>query len=543
MAALMPASRTVVRAVLRSCGALVALLSLGGCMMIGPDYVRPEAPTAPRWIDSPAAEPAAADAPAPDLSSWWTVFGDPILTSLVETAYRQNPSLQTAGARVLEAQARRGIAIGGLFPQQQDAFGSYQRAGLSDARANQSGVDHFFSDWQAGFDAAWELDVWGRFRRDIESADAELLASIASYDDVLVALVAEVAVNYIQLRTLEQRLDVARANVGIQERSFTIADEKYQAGEVTGLDSAQAASLLEDTRALIPDLETGIRQTENTISILLGMPPRDLTDLVGARRAVIPSPPPTVALGVPADLLRQRPDVRVAERQLAAQSAQIGVAKADLLPRFALVGTVSVAAEDFPDLFEGRSFENFGGPSVRWAILNYGRITNNVRVQDARFQALIGEYENSVLRAQAEVESALAAFLGTQRRLAALERSVTAATRAVELAEIQYREGAYDYTRVLDTQQFLVGAEDRLVATKGNVGLSLTALYKALGGGWELRMGQEFVSGDAKNAMRARTRWGGMLDGEGQRQAAEGAASGTEAEGGGFRPRAWWPWW
>lgn len=531
-------SRPHSRSRLRRLVAAVPLLALGGCMMIGPNYTRPVAPTAARWL----VDPAAPDAPAPDLSAWWTVFDDPILTSLVEAAYRQNPSLRTAGARVLEAQARRGIAIGGIFPQQQDAFGSYQRVGISENRANQQIADHFFSDWAAGFDAAWELDVWGRFRRGIESADAELLASIASYDDVLVALVAEVAANYIQLRTLEQRLDVARTNVAIQERGFRIADDKYQAGEVTGLDSAQAASLLEDTRAIIPDLEIGIRQTENTLSILLGMPPRDLTDLIGARRAVIPTPPPTVALGVPADLLRQRPDVRVAERTLAAQSARIGVAKADLLPRFALVGTVSVAAEDFPDLFEGRSFENFGGPSIRWAILNYGRVTNNIRVQDARFQALIGEYETSVLRAQAEVESALAAFLGTQQRLAALERSVAAASKAVELAEIQYREGAYDYTRVLDTQQFLVTVEDRLVNTRGNVGLALTALYKALGGGWEIRMGREFVSEEQKAAMRARTRWGGMLDAAGQERAADGAAAGTEAQGGGFAPRAWWPW-
>ncbi len=523
--------------------ALAPLALVAGCMMIGPSYVRPAAPTAAHWIESEAAPTPPADtaAPAPDLTAWWTVFDDPILTSLVETAYRQNPSLQSAGARVLEAQARRGIAIGGLFPQSQEAFGDYRRVGVSNARANQGAGDHFFSDWQAGFDAAWEIDVWGRFRRGIESADAELLASIASYDDVLVALIAEVSANYIQLRTLEERLDVARANVAIQERGFDIADQKYRAGEVTALDSAQAASLLEDTRALIPDLETGIRQTENTLSILLGMPPRDLDDLVGARRAEIPRPPASVALGVPADLLRRRPDVRVAERTLAAQSAQIGVAKSDLLPRFALVGTVSVAAEDFPDLFEGRSFENFGGPSVRWAILNYGRITNNVRVQDARFQALIGAYENTVLRAQAEVESELAAYLGAQRKLDALEKSVTAATRAVELAETQYREGAYDYTRVLDTQQFLVGEEDKMVATKGNVGLSLTALYKALGGGWEIRMGQDFITDDQKKAMGTRTRWGGMLDVDRREHATAGAASGTESHGG-FAPRAWWPW-
>jgi NodT family efflux transporter outer membrane factor (OMF) lipoprotein len=522
--------------------AFAPVVFLAGCMMIGPDYVRPTAPVASHWIDSPPAVAGTAEAPAPDLTTWWTVFDDPILTELVATAYRQNPSLRTAGARVVEAQARRGIAIGGLFPQQQEAFGDYRRVALSDERANQQAGDHFFSDWQAGFDATWELDVWGRFRRGIESADAELLASIASYDDVLLSLVAEVSANYIQLRTLEQRLDVAHANVAIQERGFSIADQKFKAGEVTGLDSAQAESLLEDTRALIPDLEAGIRQTENTLSILLGLPPRDLESIVGARRAQIPHPPASIALGVPADLLRRRPDVRVAERTLAAQSARIGIAKADLLPRFALVGTVSVAAEDFPDLFEGRSFENFGGPSVRWAILNYGRITNNVRVQDAEFQAQIGQYESVVLRAQAEVENELAAYLGAQERLAALERSVAASNRAVGLAETQYREGAYDYTRVLDTQQFLVTEEDRMVATKGAVGASLVALYTALGGGWEIRMSNDFVTEDQKNQMKQRTGWGGMLDVDRRQHAVEGAASGTEAKGGGFQPRSWWPW-
>ncbi len=530
-------------------GASVPLLALAGCMMIGPNYKRPPAPTADGWMEGPTANAAApianttAPAPAPESPEWWAVFADPILVSLVETAYHQNPDVRAAGARVLEAAARRGIAIGGLFPQQQEAFGDYRRVGTSNKRANQQAGDHYFNDWQAGFDAAWEIDLWGKFRRDIESADADLLGQIASYDDVLLSLIAEVAANYIQLRTLEQRLDVAHANVTIQERGYKIANDKYQAGEVTALDAEQALSLLEDTRALIPDLETSIRQTENTLSILLGIPPRDLTDLVGARRAQIPRPPATVALGVPADLLRRRPDVRVAERQLAAQSAQIGVAKADLLPHFSLVGTVSVAAEDFPKMFEGRSFENFGGPSVRWAILNYGRITNNVRVQDAKFQEFIATYESTVLRAQADVESELAAYLGAQERLAALERSVASATKAVDLAEIQYREGAYDYTRVLNTQQFLVSEEDRLVATKGTVGLALTALYKALGGGWEIRMGQDFVTDQQKHEMRERTHWGGMLDTDRQQHAEHGAASGTEATGSGFAPRAWWPWW
>jgi NodT family efflux transporter outer membrane factor (OMF) lipoprotein len=455
------------------------------------------------------------------------------LETLVATAYRQNPSLQAAGARVLEALARRGIAVGTLFPQVQQGFGAYQRADLSENRAIPAAVDGGFSDWQLGFDAAWELDVWGRLRRGIESADATVLASVASYDDVLVSLIAEVASNYVQLRTFEEGLAVTRANVAIQERSFEIADAKFRDGAVSQLDSLQAASLLEDTRSQIPGFEASVRQATNNLCILLGIPPRDLQDILGGE-GPIPGAPPAVAVGVPADLLRRRPDVRRAERELAAQSAQIGIAKADLLPIFSLTGTIELAAEDFTDLFKGDSFEGFGGPSFRWAILNYGRISNNVRVQDARYQALIGEYEAAVLRAQAEAENAIAAFLGTTREVQHLAASVDAAARAVDVAVYQYREGATDYTRVLDTQQFLVTEEDRWVATRGRVALSLTALYKALGGGWQRRVDQNFVSDETVEQMRERTWWSNVL--ETKKEHAEIAnADATDGEAG--------PWW
>jgi NodT family efflux transporter outer membrane factor (OMF) lipoprotein len=516
-------------------------LWLSGCMMVGPNYIRPPAPTADVWIET--GDPAIRRETT-DVSAWWTVFNDPVLNTLVETAYRQNPSLRAAGVRVIEAQARRGIAIGQLFPQQQETFGQATSNEISENRANRGapGLISDFDDWQVGFDATWELDMWGRFRRSIEATDAELLASVASYDDVLVSLIAEVARNYTLLRTLEGQLAVARENVAIQQRSFDIADAKFKGGTVTELDSAQAASLLHSTEAQIPALESSIRQTQNTLCILLGIPPQDLQPMLGGARS-IPIPPAEVAVGIPADLLRRRPDIRRAERLLASQSAQIGVAKADLFPRFALFGTISVAAQDFDDLFKSDSLENFGGPSFRWAILNYGRIQNNVRVQDARFQALIGDYENTVLQAQGEVENAIAAYLGTQRQVNFLSSSVASAARAVELAEFQYREGAVDYTRVLNSQQFLVTEQDRLVFTQGSVALNLVAMYKALGGGWELRIGKDLVPQESKQQMTERTWWDGMLTTEGQTQDLDAAASGTEAERGWWRWRWWWPEW
>lgn len=513
-----------------------------GCTLIGPDYVEPPVPAASDWIET--ADPVLRRDEA-DLSDWWRVFADPVLDSLVETAYRQNKSLLVAGGRVLEAQARRGIAIGNLFPQSQEAFGAYTRANLSENRANQSNpaLDDRFDDWQIGLGASWELDVWGRFRRGIEAADAGLLASVATYDDVLVSLIGEVAANYVQLRTFEERLSVATANVALQRRSYEIADGKFRHGLVTELDRAQALSLLRRTESNIPALEAAIRQTENTLCVLLGIPPRDLSEILGPDRGTIPTAPAEVAVGIPAQMLRRRPDVRRVERELAAQSAQIGIAKADLLPAFSLVGNISFAAEDFVDVWKGDSFEAFGGPTFRWAIFNYGRIRNNVRVQDARYQQQIAVYEDAVLRAQQEVEDAIAGFLGSRREAALLEQGVAASTRSVDLANLQYREGTVDYIRVLNAQQDLFLVQERYVNASGAVAFNLVALYRALGGGWELRLGNDFVPEEIKEQMRQRTNWGDLLSSETQASDVEAATTDAEQGRGWWRWRWWWPHW
>jgi NodT family efflux transporter outer membrane factor (OMF) lipoprotein len=516
--------------------------ALSGCMLVGPDYVAPPVPTAPGWIET--ADPALRR-DAAELSDWWQVFGDPVLDELVETAYRQNKTLLVAGTRVLEAQARRGVAIGGLFPQTQQGGAAYTRAALSANRANQGNplLDDRFGDWQIGFDAAWELDIWGRFRRGIEAADADLLAAVATYDDVLVSLIAEVAANYVQLRTLQERLIVAHGNVTIQRRSYEIADAKFRNGLVTELDRAQAEALLRRTEATVPAVEAAIRQTQNTLCILLGIPPRDLGDVVGDALGPIPTAPAEVAVGIPADMLRRRPDVHRAERVLAAQSAAIGIATADLLPAFSLVGNISLTAEDFVDVWQGNSFEGFGGPTVRWAILNYGRIRNNIRVQDARYQQQIAVYEDTVLRAQQEVEDAIAGFLGSRREVGFLDTGVAASTRAVELANLQYREGTVDYVRVLNAQQDLFIAQERQVSAAGAVAGNLVRLYRALGGGWELRGGNDFVPDGVKAQMRDRTNWGGLLSDDATQSDVEEAETGTEHDRGWWRWRWWWPHW
>jgi NodT family efflux transporter outer membrane factor (OMF) lipoprotein len=479
---------------------------------------------------------------AEPVSAWWETLGDPILDELVARAYRHNPSLEAAGVRVLEAQARRGIAIGGLFPQTQEAAGRYQRNVLSENRANPV-PNNTFGELALGFDAAWELDVWGKFRRGIESADAELLAQVASYDDVLVSLLAEVAANYVGLRALELQTRVAQENADIQRRNYVIARERAREGAASDLDMAQAESILRDTESRIPDFQGRISQTEATLTALVGDAPGGIHTALAGRTAEIPSPQAQVVVGMPADLLRRRPDVRRAERVLAAQSAQIGVAKADLLPSLALVGSIAFDAEDAAKLFRGDSIEGFGGPNFRWAILNYGRISNNVRVQDASYQALVGDYETTVLRAQAEVEGAAARYVGSIRRAQLLEQSVAAAQKAVDIVNLQYREGATDFTTVLVAQNALLDSQSRLVTSQGEVAAALIAVYKALGGGWEVREGTSFVSDDTAAAMRARTRWGALLSETGQERQQRQAESGTERDRGWFRWRAWWPLW
>lgn len=507
---------------------------LGACM-VGPDYSPPETRVEQEWM-KPGSE--AIQRGETELYRWWEVFNDPVLNTLVQKASEDNPSLHAAAVRVLQSRAARAVAIGQLFPQQQDAVGDFTwnqtsensgaprqvpnrvvnraawlQAPLSTAlqRQFQPGIDNVFHNWQFGLSVAWELDVWGRFRRGIEAADAQVLASMANYDDVLVSLVAEVASNYVLLRTQEEQLEITRANVAIQKRGFELAQTKAQGGTVTALDPAQAEALLRDTESEIPRLESEIRQTQNTICILLGIPPQDLSELlVGPLQ--IPSPPQTIKVGVPAELLRRRPDIRRAERNLQSLSAQIGIATADLFPSLSLVGDIGLSAEHFPDLFRGNSFDAFAGPSFRWAVLNYGRVENNIRVQDAAFQAAIGDYEALVLRAQNEVENSIAGFLGAQRQVASLAESNRAAARAVDLAEQQYRGGIADYTRVLNTQEFLVTEQFRLVDTRSSVAQNLVTLYRALGGGWEFKAGQPLIPDDIKDQMRERVNWGHMLN-------------------------------
>ena len=500
-----------------------AVLLASGCVKAGPDFIPPPAPVSDDWLEKDEAELISA---TDHHEEWWSVFDDPVLNGLVEEASRQNLGLQGAGLRILEARAQLGIATGNLYPQTQQLNATAATVGGSSNAANSSGGDLSYKDLTASLDAAWELDFWGKFRRGIESADARYLATIADYDDIMVTLTAEVARTYILIRTLEERIRLAEENVATQRRSLEIAENRFEGGLVTELDVQQARSLLANTWALLPRFKVDLQRTQHALSVLLGTPPTDLAAKleVPGKGAGIPEVPTKVAVGIPADLLRRRPDIRRAELQAAAQSARIGVAKADLLPHFALIGSIGLRTSDssltrtggstLGDLVSSDSVTYFAGPSLSWDLLNYGRIRNEVRVQDARFQQTIVNYQDTVLRAAQEVEDAMAGFLRGQEEAAFLAEAVAASRRSVEIALLQYSEGMNDYQRVLDTQRGLTADQDNLTATRGSVALDLVGMYKALGGGWQMRDGHDFVPAGTRAEMADRTNWGGLLDPE-----------------------------
>jgi NodT family efflux transporter outer membrane factor (OMF) lipoprotein len=456
---------------------------------VGPDYgCPPAAEVAENWIDID--DPRVIPCP-PECPDWWSVFQDPVLNELVDAAYQQNLTLREAGLRVLEARAQRAIAAGNLLPQSQSIDGSYTREQISIVQQPYlepiPGLfSRSFDAWSLSGNLSWELDVWGRFRRAVEAADAGLEASVHNYDAILVCLIAEVVTAYADIRTFEKRLEYARQNVRIQEGSLELAEAKAEEGKTDKIGKYLSASTVQTTEASVASLEIGLRQANLRLCTLLGVPPVDLRGMIGEDGG-IPNAPTEVVVGIPADLLRRRPDVRAAERQVAAQSAQIGIAKSELYPSIAVTGKISVQAEEFNDLFSPLSQGGSIGPSFEWNVLNYGRILNNVRVQDARFEQLVVSYQNTVLEANQEVEASLVAFLQNQERAKLLADAARKVESALELEVIRYKEGESDFTGVFVLQGDLVQKQDQLAQAQGDVVTSLVGVYKALGGGWEIR--------------------------------------------------------
>jgi NodT family efflux transporter outer membrane factor (OMF) lipoprotein len=476
---------------------------------VGPEYCQPPAPAAPEWIQAKNAS-----VQNRHLQDWWTVFEDQTLNSLIDNAYGQNLNLRAIGTRVLQSRAQQAIAVGNFFPQTQQAGLSYSRVAVSRNAANnvtaltpllfspsnQAALalipadqtpTNFFADWSTGLNMSWELDFWGRFRRQIESANASLDASVETYDDALVTLLADTASNYVQFRVAQQRIKIARDNVRIQDGILKLAEERFRVGTATRLDVEQARTVLEQTRASIPALQITQGQANDVLCVLLGVPVHDLEPELGPGPDLnsdpMPNTPNWVAAGVPADLLRRRPDLRSAERLVATQSAQIGVAEADLYPTISINGTLGVESQNLSKLFESSSFFGTIMPNLKWNILNYGRILNNVHLQQARVQELIAAYQNRALMAAQEVETGLRGFLRSREQTESLAASVKAAAAATEIGVGQYRAGTIDFNRVFNLETTQVQLQDQLAVAQGNIALNLIATYRSLGGGWEIR--------------------------------------------------------
>ncbi|MBW1925959.1 MAG: efflux transporter outer membrane subunit [Deltaproteobacteria bacterium] len=454
------------------------LLLLAGCATVGPDYVPPEISAPAHWTAELEGGQTVKYVDIQALADWWTALNDPILSSLIERAVAGNLDLKKARARVREARARRGISQADLFPAIDTGISANRNRS-----SEETGSGETRELYTAGFDASWELDLFGGKRRAIEAAEAELQASEEDLRDVLVSLLAEVALNYVEVRSFQTRLSIAETNLDTQTETYNITQWRFRAGLTTQLDVEQAGYNLEQTRSQIPTLQTGLEQAGNRLAVLLGEHPGFLKDILSEPKS-IPVTPLEVAIGLPADVLRRRPDVRRAERQLAAQTAQVGVATADLYPKLSLTGSIGLEALSLGNLFLSRARTSAIGSNIGWPIFDAGRIRQNIKVQTAVQEQALIQYETAVLTALEEVENALVSYADEQVRRRSLLKASQAAQRAVDLAQNKYVSGLIDFQAVLDAQRSLLSLQDQLAISEGEATSNLITLYKALGGGW-----------------------------------------------------------
>jgi len=474
---------------------LALLVSLGGCT-VGPSYHPPQSLLPPTWSELPE---SGVTTQSVQLVEWWTTLNDPVLDSLITQAVSANLDLRVAQGRVRETRAQRGVTAADAWPtvstsaayfrtRQSENVGPFPSSSLGNGQSSSNSQFGLVEGdlFRAGFDASWELDLFGRVRRSVEAAEADIAAAEENRRDVLVTLLAEVARNYVELRGFQQQLKVAYANIATQQTAVEVTQARFQAGLTSALDVAQAEAQLATTQAQVPTLETGARQAIHRLGVLLGQEPGALIAQLSEDKP-IPMASLEVSVGLPSELLRRRPDVRRAERELAAATARIGVATADLFPRFTLAGnTIGLQSASLSDLALGSSRFWTAGPTVSWPLFDAGKIRANIEVQNAREEQALAQYEKTVLTSLEEVENALTAYAREQTRQRALTNAVNANRQSVALANERYVKGLSDFLNVLTAQQSLYTAEDQLTQSERTVVSNLIALYKAVGGGWEI---------------------------------------------------------
>lgn len=487
----------------------LAALALSACVTVGPDFQEPDVAWLREWKTDLYGQVGQPEQQfQTDLRFWTRLFEDPALNELVEVARRENPTLRIAGLRILESRALLGVAGSGRYPQVQQVSGAVARVDQQQS-GGQAAQDLSFTSYQAGYDIGWELDFWGRFRRGIESANAAYFASVTAQQDVQVLLSAQVADLYFAYRTTQLRIDIAERNAAIQKRSLEITEKIFKAGEDSELDVQQARTQYLATLATIPDLQATQIRLRNALAALLGRTPGELPELASVK-GPLPAIEPLKIEGIPAELLLRRPDIRTAAWQVAAQSAQIGVAKADYYPAITLLGSIGWSAYSIDDSLDTRSL--LVGPAMTWNVFDFGRIRNNVRLQDARLQQSIEVFQNNVLQAAREIDDAAISVSKTREQQQLLDGALGAASRSLALANTRYQEGYSDFQRVLDAQRALFAQEERQLLNQGAHISAIISLYKALGGGWSDMTAEQAVPEAVRDAMRNRTNWGDLLE-------------------------------
>lgn len=479
--------------------------------MVGPHYKEPPKKVAPHWLKKGSKEIKEKQIHDAD---WWNVFHDPKLTFLVNYGYQNNLSLQSAGVHVLQARAQLAQAVGNLYPQQQAAMGNitYNRIG---GGSLQTLLPSNFYTALLGFTANWEIDFWGKYRRAILANDAAFLASFAAYDNALVTLTSDIATTYIDIRTTQELIEVTKKNIQVQREGLQIAKARYNAGQTSLLDVEQAQTELSETQASLPTLNSNLQHQKDMLGVLLGTTPVEVDALLGKKQR-IPVAPHQVAVGIPRESLGKRPDIYEARMEAIAQLESVGAAKANLYPSFSLTGTFAFASNtigsnSLTDIFQWKNHTVTAGPGFNWPLLNYGQITNAVRAQDAAFQQALLNYMNLVLKAQQEVQDNITQFIEARKSEQYLITANAAAVKSTQLAIIRYREGESDYTPVLDAERQQLRVQRSLTSAKGDIPKALVALYRSLGGGWQIRNCNDIVPEHMKQQMAARTNWGTLL--------------------------------
>jgi NodT family efflux transporter outer membrane factor (OMF) lipoprotein len=454
----------------------ICSLTITGCP-VGPNFKPPKTSVPSSWTGIGGQKTGAVD-----LVSWWTQFNDPNLTSLINKAVASNLDLKQAQSRLRQARAARRVVSAGLWPTI-DATGSYsksQKAGSAKTKTSPTKLDL----WQTGLDAAWELDIFGGVRRNVEAAEADIRFAVEDQRDVLVTLAGEVALNYIELRGFQQEIVIAQNNLKAQQHTAELTRQRFGSGLVGALDVANADAQVGTTASQIPAMETSAQQAIYNLSVLLGREPTSLLEELSPV-STIPVTPPDLPAELPSDLLRRRPDIRRAEAQIHAATARIGVAAADLFPKFNLTGSVGYQSDALDTLIKSQNNLWSLGPSISWQIFNAGSVSANIEVKKALTEQALLTYQKAVLTALQDVENALVSYSKEQRRHKALEDTVTANRKAVDLATQLYSQGQTEFLSVLDSQRSLYASEDSLVQSTRNLSTDLVSLYKALGGGWD----------------------------------------------------------